>query len=139
MFHSLEVDILDRILAARHFWLTVRKRKDRKALATAKGLLFVQLYAIYEFSVTGIVQAALLQFNSAGVSPDTARLELLTIILDQEFTAATDPGTRRERLWYKRIELLESAFSSSVRPVKDTFFPSDGAWSAPQKLVQVIW
>jgi hypothetical protein len=63
MFIDLQNEILARILASRQFFLSIRGLARPNTTKALKGLMFVQLYAVYSYTVVGTVKAALQQIN----------------------------------------------------------------------------
>src|SRR2546421_115524 len=100
MFSALASEIQDRVLDTKSFFAATRKFREGPTVAIAKGLAFVQLYAIYEHSATGIVRAALAQAKRRGTLIKHCRLELLGLALQPELTAVMDAG--KGTSWPKR-------------------------------------
>lgn len=107
-------------------------------LASAcKGLVFVQLYAMYEYSVRSSVQATLLALRDADVGIQTIRRSLLALVLQSHWDSAAN--SRRERVWDSRMELIARADSSELTStLRDDLFPSDGSHYRIQQL-RTIW
>jgi hypothetical protein len=136
MFTDLRLEISDRILAARTFFKAAHRIRQRQARAMIKGLMFVDLYAIYEYTVTGAVREALVLMKSRSTPLNTIRWELLGLALHREVTAVVDAG--RETAWAKRLELFRRASCSDVLDVPDSAFPDDGSHFRVQQL-RTIW
>src|SRR5689334_16515504 len=132
MFLDLQNEITDRILSTKLFFNAVRSVKDMKTTVMAKGLIFVQLYAIYEYAVSGIVKAAILEINNNATSINNARLELLGMALDPEIAAVIDSG--RTKKWAKKFELFRKIESADPIRIVDSFFPDDGSHYRLQQL-----
>ncbi len=76
--------------------------------ASAKGFAFVQLYAAYEFTVRGVVQAAIKLDNAHGHKMKEMAPSLLALYLDSELSALKDCGTRK--VWDARLRIFSARF-----------------------------
>ncbi len=138
MFTTLSGEIAARLLSIRQFVALTDSLEANSPgeSATCKGLVFVQMYAVYEFTIRGSVQSVLASVKGDGTPPIDLCDEFLTLVLDAELTAAAKAG--RPRLWEKRLALLASMSSSNPLSISDTLFPSDGSHYRPQQL-RTIW
>lgn len=109
----------------------------RQMNSTCKGLTFIQLYGVYEYSITTSVQAALSSIKNRGLCVENVCIELLSLVFDPLWISAAQVG--RAKLWDKRIELLKQLDpKTSLGNIQDSIFPSDGThFRAPQ--LQTIW
>lgn len=124
---------LDRFLAV------IRPLDSAKTMeaATCKGLVFVQLYAMYEYAVRSAVQATLYSIKRQGLSCGELRRELLALVLNARWDSAAKAG--RSRTWERRIELLQLVGSNdALSELDDTLFPSDGSHYRPDQL-RTVW
>lgn len=104
---------------------------------TCKGLVFVQLYGVYEFAVRASVQAALSAIKEGRLSPSQLPHEILCLVLDPLWVAAAKAG--RSRMWEKRQDLIAKVVSGdSLSDLQDTLFPSDGSHYRVKQL-HTIW
>lgn len=103
---------------------------------TCKGLVFVALYAVYEYAVTTSVQATIRALNAHGLSHAAVGAELLALALHAEFSSARDAGT--ERLWSRRVGLAVRSRSTDPVSVPEGLFPTDGSHFRLGQL-QTIW
>lgn len=139
MFGIARTETLTRILAARKFLDLVPLIEASKPTEAAicKGLVFVYLYGAYEYVVRSVVQAALSEIQTSGMSAKDLRRELLSLALDPLLTAVATVG--RRRLWQCRAELFaECEASGPLASLDDTLFPSDGSHYRSQQL-RTIW
>ncbi len=90
----------------------------------AKGLVFVELYAVYEYTVKGVTRVAIAEI--AGHAHRFAELKpsLLALFLDAELRALRDCGAKN--IWEKRLKLFEQSTSSRRVAAVDTL-PVDGS------------
>lgn len=136
MFPNLQNEVLARILAAQFFFKSVLSLGKEDTTRVLKGLIFVQLYAVYEFTVVGIVRAALAEIKQRATPINTLRLELLALALHPEVSAVAECSLQRR--WSTRIELFQRTDSSDAIGIDDTVFPADGSHYRPAQL-QTIW
>ncbi len=143
MFAALQTEIVDRCFSADAFFTAVGGGSTAPpagtaatAIATAKGLMFVELYAVYEFTVVGIVRAAICAIKAKPTPISTIRLELLGMALHNEITAVSTCGPART--WKNRMELFLRTNSTDPLDVADDLFPGDGSHFRVQQL-RTIW
>ena len=144
MWANLLTEIGGRTLASRQFFNAVAgprgggggsspvRPATTPAVVTAKGLIFVHLYAIYEYSVMGSVSEAINDMKNRAMPINTIRLELLGIVLNNEFKSAKECGA--DRIWATRMHMFRRVNSGDPLDVADDFFPHDGSHFRPQQL-----
>jgi hypothetical protein len=103
---------------------------------SAKGLLFVQNYAIYEYVVVESVRGLVQGLNSRSLAFATTRTELLAMALDPEFMSIIDG--KPPKTWARRAELLRKVRSTTPVAINDGLFPKDGTHFRPPQL-ETIW
>ena len=124
MFTTLATEVDDRFSSLELFFKDTRSLKGRHA-AMVKGLMFVQVYAVYEFTVKGVVRAAVDSIATHGHELKDIRPSLMSLLLDPEWKSFRDSG--RKRQWEGRLRVLERAFSNEAVTVpEETSIPSDG-------------
>ena len=140
MFDITRNEVTTRILEGRRLLsaISADDPQDRlEAAATCRGLLFVQLYGVYEYAVRTSVQASLDFLTTASLSCVDIRRSLLTLVLHPQWTSAATAGT--PRLWSQRLALLDSmANSNALTDLDNTLFPSDGSHYRANQL-RTIW
>jgi hypothetical protein len=139
VFNITITEINARILVAKQFLGLVRTFEGSKPpeAATCKGLMFVQLYGIYEYSVNSAVQATLSSIRGDGLCPLELHQRALTLVLHSRFISASTAGPRR--MWEQRSDLVASIDSTSpLQSLDDTVFPKDGSHYRVRQL-QTIW
>jgi hypothetical protein len=123
MFQALQLEVMDRFTAVeQHF----RKSPSRPSDVgqTAKGLVFVQVYGIYEYTAKSMTRLAIAQVAACGHTFADLRPSLLALFLDAELSAVRDAG--EGKLWEKRLRLLERVFSADPVTAVNAI-PHDGA------------
>jgi hypothetical protein len=145
MWPNLITEIASRIQAARAFFTAVAGPPNAvppampitvAAETAVKGLIFVQLYAIYEFAVCSAVRSVWLEINGYAAPLHSMRLEILGAALHPELTAVMD--CRVDRGWETRMTLFRKVDAADPVFIADTFFPADGSHYRVKQL-QTIW
>ncbi len=125
MFPSLKTDIEDRFAEVEVFFRATKGFKGDNA-AAAKGLMFVQVYAVYEFTVCSVVRTAIDSIKSHNHKLNDLSPSLMTLFLDPEFKSLRD-GSEKD-VWKKRLRILKRTFSKdSITLSNDTRVPHDGS------------
>lgn len=147
MWATLISDITSRCLSCRSYFSAVCGLNPpptgggippatHQAVTTAKGLMFVQLYAVYENTVVKMVQSAIGDILNHAVPVSDIKLELLSLTLHPEISAVIDSGSARQ--WNARKTLMLRINSANPTNVPDTVFPNDGSHFRRGQL-QTIW
>jgi hypothetical protein len=102
-----------------------------------KGLAFVQMYALYEFTVRSSVQATLAALKGDALLVKNIRRETLCLILNSRWQSASESGV--SKMWESRINLLHAIHSDdSTSTLDDSIFPFDGShYRSPQ--LKTVW
>lgn len=125
MFPILRTDVEARFAAIEVFFRATKKFKGDPA-AAVKGLMFVQVYAVYEFTVNSVVQVSIDSINTHRHKMKDIAPSLTTLFLDPEFNALNDGG--RKNMWTNRLKIFERAFSNDFTGLSSsTRLPNDGS------------
>ncbi|HEX5474545.1 MAG TPA: MAE_28990/MAE_18760 family HEPN-like nuclease [Vicinamibacterales bacterium] len=95
----------------------------KEVALNAKGLIFVQLYAVYEYCVNAAFQAALSTIRSHLLTCDRVHPELISLALHPAFEGLADTPKKSER-WLRRAEIVRKAISADPLILGNTF-PGD--------------
>lgn len=130
MFALLRAEVDDRFLLIQQILNTLGHIETDSSFPpdvprTLKGLVFVQLYAVYEHCVCNAVQAALRSVNRQALSLRELRHELLAMALDDGCKSLSNCGT--ERMWPVRVMLLGKSRSAEAAEIPENLFPADGS------------
>ena len=106
------------------------------ASRSAKGMLFVHNYAVYEYVVVESIRALVGKVNSRGLPFASTRAELLAMALDPEFASIIDGSLRKT--WEGRSVLLRKVRSNAAVAINESLFPKDGTQFRPAQL-ETIW
>jgi len=103
-----------------------------------KGLSFVLIYAIYEYTVNQALQITWRELTNARIPIRDVRWPLLSVALNSEFQSLSDAKDENGR-WKRRHKLLERARSvGDLVVVPDALFPADGNHYRAGQL-ETIW
>jgi hypothetical protein len=143
MWPTLVAEIASRYAAAHTYFAAIAGPQGGPAVlppppheVTAKGLIFVQMYAIYEHSVKNIVRLALAEMRGRAMPLNTIRLELMGLVLTPELQSVRDCGA--ETAWRSRVDLFKRIGAPDAIDVADDVFPSDGSHYRRRQL-DTIW
>ena len=95
MFPALRVEVAARFDAIELF-LKESKSSKEDHTATIKGLMFVQVYAVYEFTVRSVVRVAIDSIKSHNHKMKDISPSMLALFLDPEWDSLRDSGKRNE-------------------------------------------
>ena len=125
MFAPLRTEVEARFEAIEHFFQATGKL-DGDLAATTKGLMFVQVYAVYEFTVRSVVRSSIDSIKTYRHQLKHVSPSMMALLLSPEWDALRDGGRKSE--WDNRLKIMERAFSTDVIDVSsDTSLPSDGS------------
>jgi hypothetical protein len=131
MFQNLQLEVMERFTAVRqHFRESSRRlgseRRPRlpgsdQWRQTAKGLVFVQIYAIHEYTVAEVVRIATDAITAHSHAYADLRPSLLALFLDPELSSLRDTTTKH--VWEKRVELFVRSTSRDQISLGGTVLP----------------
>jgi hypothetical protein len=120
MFPALQLEVMDRFTAVeQYFRATQRFRGDISQ--TAKGLVFVQIYAIHEHTVRSVVRVAASEIAAHAHTYAALSPSLLALFLDPELQSLADCKPRDR--WDRRIALFDRATSSAPVSLRSSPLP----------------
>ena len=125
MFPALLTEVEDRFDAIDAFFDGTKKLGSSEAVL-AKGLVFVLIYAVYEYTINQTVSEAIESIKAHRPRVVDLLPSLLTLFLDPELRSLRDVPRRNE--WDRRLRLLERAFSRREADLSSvTSPPTDGS------------
>jgi hypothetical protein len=124
MFTKIRATTLDRIMSVRLFYTASAELSAPRASTIAKGLVFVELYAVYEFTVREAFEKGMSLAASHSIPMHRLCNGMRTLALDSEFKSLAD--LRRRSSWPRRMELLAKAESVDIAKFEQIEFPEDG-------------
>jgi hypothetical protein len=137
VFTAIRSEVSARQLAIRQ-WFAFAGSAPAPVGVVSKGLVFLQNYAVYEFTVISALTAALTRAKTHGLLLHDVRPELLTLILNSEFDSSSQSGASTK--WDRRIELFQRARCADPLGAVtfEGVFPHDGSHFRPPQL-RTIW
>ncbi len=125
MFPVLRTEVENRFSDLESFLKETKALKSHHE-AVMKGLMFVQTYAVYEFTVTSVVREAIESIKAHNHRLVDLAPSMLALFLDPEWKSFRDGGRKNE--WENRLKLFERAFSEDrVDLSGSTGLPTDGS------------
>lgn len=123
MFPNLQVEVAERFTAVEQHFRASRHFRGESA-QIANGLVFVQIYAIHEYTVQTVVQHAAAAIAAHAHTYAKLRPSLLAMFLDGELSSVRDCGF--DNLWDRRMQLFERAISGKSITLAKAPLPVDG-------------
>lgn len=139
MFAAVLSEIGSRMLSSERLLANVATVEEtaQESAAIMKGLCFIQMYGIYEYTVRSSVQAALSSLKNGVLRINQIRREVLCLVLDPRWDAAAQAGPAR--MWECRMDLMNQAHSDELAAsFNETLFPLDGSHYRARQL-HTIW
>jgi len=87
-----------------------------------KGLFFVHLYSVFEFTVTSLAQETLSYINSQKIPTNSYRPLFLSIVLDQNCNSL-EAGNGKKH-WNRRRKLFQEIEDNNILPLDITILPT---------------
>lgn len=107
----------------------------KHSVKAAKGLFFVHLYAVLEFTVVSAVQKTIQVINTSGKTVKDVKPIFLSLALDPECKAVADVGP--SKLWPKRRVMFAKVGSTDPLTIDESLFPADGSNIKYEQLASV--
>ena len=95
----------------------------RSPVVSAKGLFFVHLYGVYEFTIVSALRRSLQIINDAGIKHLECQPSLLSLALNAECDSLAGAGRGK---WERRRELFNRLRSTAPMVMTDSLVPTDG-------------
>lgn len=131
MFSTTSIEASDRISQVAAMVRAIEDAELRSGMAVssitraAKGLVFVVLYAAYEYCVHQAFRATVLALNAHSVPHRQLAPGALALALDSECSTLRDKVV--ERAWEDRLSLFQKSRDASPATIRDSVFPADGS------------
>ena len=124
MFPALRSEVSARFENIRRFFEANSARRTGHLATTAKGLVFVQIYAVYEYTINQTVSQAIESIKKHRHRIGDLSPQLLALVLDPELRSLRD--VQRKHEWDRRLRLFERAFSGELVDLSgETQLPTD--------------
>jgi len=125
MFHVATTEVLQRLHDAESHFRAVCPDDSAAQAAISKGLLFVELYAVWEYSICSAVQAGISELNKLTKPPGAIRSELLGIGLDDALDAMHDSSQTKSK-WDRRLKFFQRLVAADPVLVRADVMPNPG-------------
>ena len=136
MFPALKCEIEARFDDIIQFFESTKTLQENH-VAVAKGLMFVQIYAVYEYTINKTVSEAIESIKTHNHEMNNILPSLLALFLDPELRSFRDAQRKNE--WHVRIKLFERIFSKNKMDLSsDTNPPDDGSHYRYSHLVLIF-
>jgi hypothetical protein len=124
MFQALQLEVMERFTAVEQYFRKSR-RFEGDPSQTARGLVFVQIYAIHEYTMVNVTRIATNSIAAHAHTYAELRPSLLALFLDPELCSLRDCGP--SKIWDRRIDLLQRATSNQPVLSAAPPLPMDGS------------
>lgn len=116
---------MERFTGVEQYYRNSMKRFKRPELKqTAKGLAFVQAYAVYEYTVREVTRIAIKEIVAHGHAYSDLKFSVLAVFLEPQMQSLRDCADKD--VWSRRFEMLKQAMSNKTIDVVAAM-PHDGS------------
>lgn len=112
------------------------KTKEPSYLKGERGLFFVHLYGVVEYTVRETVSAATIAINNEKCKFKDCKPLFMSVALNSYFDSLTNIGDSKK--WDKRWEILTTMNSDNIVELSSELMPTDGG-NIKYKQLQSIW
>jgi hypothetical protein len=129
MFTDLKTDSASKLVEVREFLdftssLTpAAPIPTPNSLLTAKGLFYVHIYGVFEFTITSCVKKTISAINMENTNINNIQPMLFSLVLNPECDSIT---STRNRNWAKRWNLFEKIRDNIITQISTDLMPTDG-------------
>lgn len=99
---------------------------DSSAVVMARGLFYVHLYGVFEFSVNRVVLSAIQDINQAQLPHRKIAHSLGVLALDGAFDSVSKVG--RDTQWNKRLAIIKLRLSDTIAQIHDGCVDLQNIW-----------
>jgi hypothetical protein len=127
MFPDLQIEVMERFTAVEQYFRNSPKEFrgiPPELTQTPKGLVLLQIYAIYEYTVREVTGTAIEEIAKHAHAYADLRHSLLAIFLEPEISSLRNCGDKND--WLRRLELLQKLTSPAPITAVATI-PFDGS------------
>ncbi|MGJ1333989.1 MULTISPECIES: MAE_28990/MAE_18760 family HEPN-like nuclease [Sphingobacterium] len=141
MFTDLKTDSASRLVEVRDFLDLINSLipsppiPTPNNLLTAKGLFYVHIYGVFEFTITSCIKRTIILINNENVNINDLQPLLLTMALNSEFDSLANVKARN---WDCRWSLFEKIRDNSISQIITDLIPTDGK-NIRYKQLESIW
>lgn len=92
-------------------------------LNTAKGLIFVQLYGVIEYTVTSAIAKCVFYINRENIRMSEIKPIIIGMALSPELDSLTQVHSKK---WEKRYDIFQKIEQDTIVHILDDIIPTDG-------------
>jgi HEPN superfamily protein len=129
MYDDLKANTTNRVVEIREVIefikpiIPVAPKKIPRHLNTLKGMIYVQLYGLVEYTILQIVSQTIEHINNANINLSQLKPSLYSLALHPNLDSLKDANRAK---WDKRYELFRSLEIDNVVKISETLLPTDG-------------
>jgi hypothetical protein len=129
MFSDLKLESASKLVEIREFLDLTRSliptppNPTPNSVLTAKGLFYVHIYGVFEFTITTAVKKTILSINADNNNINNLKPILLSLVLNSECDIIASTRTRN---WNGRWNLFEKIRDNVIIQIPTELFPTDG-------------
>ena len=141
MFNDLKINSAQRIVEIREYLdfiaplIPLAPITTPRYFNTAKGLIFVQLYGVIEYTVTSTIAKCISCINSDGIKLSDVKEIIFSMALDRELSSLIYVNSKK---WDKRYNVFEKIRDDIVINIEDDVMPTDGQ-NIRYRQLESIW
>ncbi|MDR1504436.1 MAG: hypothetical protein LBT43_18465 [Prevotella sp.] len=142
MFSDVDIETNNRLLETKDILIVLRGNmiigdipNDSREDKVLKGLFFVSLYGVLEYTVTSIVHRCIQIINGKQKKILELKPSLYSLLLDSECEAV---ASVRDKKWDKRYTLFKQIEENTLLIIRDDLFPAS-IGNIKYKQLESIW
>lgn len=129
MFDDIKVSSTSRLLEVRAVLDFIKTTThpvpapESMTVRVLKGMFYVHIYGVFEYTVTSVVQHTIYLINSLNIPLNSFKPILLSMVLNPEFDAIFITSNKK---WEKRWVLFDKMENNLTTKISNDIFPTDG-------------
>ncbi|MBL0736836.1 hypothetical protein JI750_08090 [Flavobacterium sp. GN10] len=129
MFNDLKTESASKLVEVREFLdltsnlIPPAPTPTPNSLLTAKGLFYVHVYGVFEFTITSCVKKTISAINIESTNVNNIKPLLLSLALNPEFDSLS---STKNRNWTQRWNLFEKIRDNVIAQISTDLMPTDG-------------
>lgn len=141
MFNDIEVNSSQRIVEIREYLSSIMPlipappTATPRYLNTAKGLIFVQLYGVIEYTVTSVISKCIFYINSESVKLSDIKPIIIGLALHSDLDSLIQVSSKK---WEKRYNIFRKIEQDITVDIIDDIMPTDGG-NIKYSQLESIW
>jgi hypothetical protein len=124
MFQTLQLEVMERFASAKDYFRASRGFSGKPAQA-ARGIAFIEIYGIWEYTVLNVVKIACQEISGHGLPYSQLRTSLLPLFMYSDLQSLRAVGEKD--VWDRAMELFAAASSNRPAVLNGSPLPIDGS------------